>query len=176
LHQTKFIEPAATLGARAAGGGLSTIPPALRIERRRFLVAAAIGAAGASSLVSGCASPISPSTIGRAPDSPASLGYRRAVAAHIYSRNSERIFKGVMPPNLYAIGVLQVDIGRRGQVARMHWLRAPSHAREVVAEIERIVRAAAPYPAPPRTVTYTDTWLWDKSGRFQLDTLTEGQL
>jgi hypothetical protein len=25
-------------------------------------------------------------------------------------------------------------------------------------------------------VTYTDTWLWDKSGRFQLDTLTEGQL
>jgi len=24
-------------------------------------------------------------------------------------------------------------------------------------------------------VTYTDTWLWHKSGRFQLDTLTEGQ-
>jgi hypothetical protein len=24
-------------------------------------------------------------------------------------------------------------------------------------------------------VTYTDTWLWDKSGHFQLDTLTEGQ-
>jgi len=25
-------------------------------------------------------------------------------------------------------------------------------------------------------VVYTDVWLWDKSGRFQLDTLTEGQL
>jgi len=24
-------------------------------------------------------------------------------------------------------------------------------------------------------VTYTETWLWDKSGRFQLDTLTQGQ-
>ena len=38
-------------------------------------------------------------------------------------------------------------------------------------------RAAAPYPLPERLgrVTYTDTWLWDKSGRFQLDTLTEGQ-
>jgi hypothetical protein len=24
-------------------------------------------------------------------------------------------------------------------------------------------------------VTYTDTWLWHQSGRFQLDTLTEGQ-
>ena len=42
---------------------------------------------------------------------------------------------------------------------------------------ERTVRAAAPFPAPTRMgkVTYTDTWLWDKSGHFQLDTLTEGQ-
>ena len=41
----------------------------------------------------------------------------------------------------------------------------------------RTVRAAAPFPAPARMgrVTYTDTWLWDRSGRFQLDTLTEGQ-
>ena len=46
-----------------------------------------------------------------------------------------------------------------------------------LAEIERTVRAAAPFPAPARMgrVTYTDTWLWDRSGRFQLDTLTEGQ-
>ena len=99
-----------------------------------------------------------------------------AVASHLYTRNSERIYKGVMPPNLYAVGVLQVDINRSGQVARLNWLRAPSHAPEVVAEIERTVRAAAPFPTPSRTVTYTDTWLWDQSGRFQLDTLTEGQL
>jgi len=40
------------------------------------------------------------------------------------------------------------------------------------------VRAAAPFPVPARMgkVTYTETWLWDKSGHFQLDTLTEGQL
>jgi hypothetical protein len=46
-----------------------------------------------------------------------------------------------------------------------------------MADIERIVRAAAPFPAPARMgrVTWTDVWLWDKSGRFQLDTLTEGQ-
>jgi hypothetical protein len=25
-------------------------------------------------------------------------------------------------------------------------------------------------------VTYTDTWLWHKTGQFQLDTLSEGQL
>ena len=54
---------------------------------------------------------------------------------------------------------------------------APKHAPEVIAEIERTVRAAGPFPVPARMgkVTYTDTWLWDKSGHFQLDTLTEGQ-
>ena len=79
---------------------------------------------------------------------------------------------------LYALGVLEVDIDRKGRVSGVRWLRAPRHAPEVVAEIERTVRAAAPYPLPARMgkVTYTDTWLWDKSGRFQLDTLTEGQL
>ena len=72
---------------------------------------------------------------------------------------------------------LQVDVDRRGNVRALHWMRAPRHAPEVVAEIERTVRAAAPFPAPARMgkVVYTDTWLWHKSGRFQLDTLTEGQ-
>jgi hypothetical protein len=153
------------------------MPHSFILNRRHVLLAATASVGAAASLLTGCASPFSaPSTVGRAPDFPASREYRRAVASHLYSRNSERIFKGVMPPNLYAIGVLQVDIDRRGQVARMHWLRAPSHAPEVVTEIERTVRQAAPFPAPPRTVTYTDTWLWHKSGRFQLDTLTEGQL
>jgi len=151
-----------------------TLPTTPDTPRRDFLGLTA--ATGAAALLAGCASPFSSSTVGRAPDAPASREYRRAVANHLYVRNSGRIFKGVMPPNLYAIGVLQVDIDRRGQVARLNWLRAPSHAPEVVAEIVRLVRAAAPYPAPPRTVTYTDTWLWDRSGRFQLDTLTEGQL
>ena len=45
-------------------------------------------------------------------------------------------------------------------------------------QIERTVRQAAPYPVAVKLgkVTYTDTWLWDRSGKFQLDTLTEGQL
>ncbi len=103
--------------------------------------------------------------------------YRRDAAGHLYGKNGNRIFKGKMPPLLYAIGVLQVDVDSRGRVTATRWMRAPSHAPEVVAEIERTVRQAAPYPAPVRMghVTYTDTWLWHKSGKFQLDTLTEGQ-
>ena len=103
--------------------------------------------------------------------------YRADAAAHLYALNQTRIYKGRMPPLLYAIGTLQVEVDGRGNVREMHWMRAPKHAPEVVAEIERMVRAAAPFPAPARMgkVVYTDTWLWHKSGRFQLDTLTEGQ-
>ncbi len=103
--------------------------------------------------------------------------YRADAAAHLYGLNADRIYKGRMPPMLYAIGVLQVEVDGRGGVRNLHWMRAPRHAPEVVAEIERTVRAAAPFPAPARMgkVVYTDTWLWHKSGRFQLDTLTEGQ-
>ena len=83
-----------------------------------------------------------------------------------------------MQPNLYAIGVLEVNLDRQGRVTGLHWMRAPKHAPEVISEIERTVREAAPFPPPSRMgkVVYTDTWLWDKSGQFQLDTLTEGQL
>lgn len=104
--------------------------------------------------------------------------YRHDAATHLYNLNNQRVFKGKLPPMLYAIGVLEVDIDRSGRITKLHWMRAPRHAPEVIAEIERTVRAAAPFPVPARMgrVTYTDTWLWDKSGHFQLDTLTEGQL
>ena len=103
--------------------------------------------------------------------------YRRDAARHIYDANKSRIYSGQLPPMLYAVGTLQVHIDAGGKVLSMHWLRAPKHAPEVIAEIERMVLKAAPFPAAPRlgAVTWTDTWLWDKSGRFQLDTLTEGQ-
>ncbi|MDF1486654.1 hypothetical protein PY257_15970 [Ramlibacter sp. H39-3-26] len=108
---------------------------------------------------------------------PTPRAYRQDAATHLYGLNAQRIYKGKLPPLLYAVGTLQVSINQRGQVTKLEWMRAPRHAPEVVAEIERTVRAAAPFPAPARMerVVYTDTWLWDKSGTFQLDTLTEGQ-
>jgi protein TonB len=113
----------------------------------------------------------------RASGAATARAYRADAASHVYGLNKDRIFKGRLPPLLYAIGVLQVDLDAQGRVRSLNWMRRPSHAPEVVAEIERTVRAAAPYPAPARMgkVVWTDTWLWHKSGRFQLDTLTEGQ-
>ena len=162
---------------------------------RRFWLAALVSTAAAA-IVSACktappeppkpvAEPSSP-VIGPIPANQGSArssaattpkAYRTDGATHLYGLNNERIFKGKMPPLLYAVGVLNVEIDQVGRVTRLDWMRAPSHAPEVVAEIERTVRSAAPFPAPSRMgkVVYTDTWLWHKSGKFQLDTLTEGQ-
>lgn len=103
--------------------------------------------------------------------------YRRDAAAHLYRLNGHRIYKGMLPPLIQAVGVMQVELDAQGHVRSFGWLRAPRHVPAVMAEIERTVRQAAPYPAPVRMgrVVYTETWLWDKSGTFQLDTLTEGQ-
>jgi len=103
--------------------------------------------------------------------------YRVDAAKHLYKLNGDRIFKGRMPPMLYAVGVLDVEVDKKGQVTRTNWVRAPGHAPEVMREIEKTARQAAPYPVPAHMgkVVYTDVWLWHKSGRFQLDTLTEGQ-
>jgi protein TonB len=160
-------------------------------DRRQLLLAAS--ATGVAALLAACSTPPEPKAEAPAPAAPPPVAavpppekvsdattpraYRRDAASHLYGKNGERIFKGKLPPLLYAVGVLQVEVNGRGEVIGTSWMRAPRHAPEVMAEIERTVRQAAPFPAPVRMgrVTYTDTWLWHKSGRFQLDTLTEGQ-
>lgn len=104
--------------------------------------------------------------------------YRHHAARHVYAQHAPHIYSGPMPPLLQAVGVLDIEIGADGEVRRLTWLRAPSHAPAVMRQIEDLIHRAAPYPAPLHltSVTYTDTWLWHQSGRFQLHTLSEGQL
>ena len=106
-----------------------------------------------------------------------SIDYRRNAAQHIYKRLPERIYKGKLPPHLKAVVVVDILINPAGQVDQIHWVRLPKYAPEVKQEIEQAIYQSAPFPAPSplQRVSYTDTWLWHKSGRFQLDTLTEGQ-
>jgi len=66
--------------------------------------------------------------------------YRRDAAQHLYAQNRGRIFPGRLPPLLYAVGVLEVEVDGSGQVRQLNWMRAPRHAPEVIAEIERTVR------------------------------------
>jgi hypothetical protein len=104
--------------------------------------------------------------------------YRVDGAHHLYDTYPERIYKGKLPPLMHAVVVTEIDLDAAGNVRDIQMLRVPSHAPEVVVKIREMIRAASPLPAPARMggTHYTDIWLVDKSGRFQLDTLTEGQL
>jgi periplasmic protein TonB len=103
--------------------------------------------------------------------------YRLDAAKHLYGLNPRNIFTGKLPPLLYAVGVVRIEISAAGDLKDIDWMRKPTHAPEVVAEIEKRIRQASPFPAAKNIgeVSYTETWLWHKSGRFQLDTLSEGQ-
>ena len=103
--------------------------------------------------------------------------YRKDGARHIYAAYRDQIYKGKLPPLIHAIVVAEVDLDDAGNVREVNMIRTPSHAPDVTERVRQMIRAASPLPAPKRMggTKYLDIWLVDKSGRFQLDTLTEGQ-
>ncbi|RZL92856.1 MAG: hypothetical protein EOP82_08980 [Variovorax sp.] len=108
---------------------------------------------------------------------PAVRAYRKIGARHIYNAYPKRIYKGKIPPLVYAVVVTETEVDANGRVTGVHFSRTPSHAPEVSGMIATLIRDASPLPPPGKVGahTYVDTWLWDKSGQFQLDTLTLGQ-
>jgi periplasmic protein TonB len=102
--------------------------------------------------------------------------YRQDGARHLYAKHSGKVFKGMLPPNIPAVGVVDTFIDSRGNVTSIVWRRKPSD-QTFMPITESMIRAAAPFPVPAKMgkVVYSDIWLWEAGGRFQLDTLTEGQ-
>ncbi|WP_093377376.1 hypothetical protein [Variovorax sp. OV329] len=110
--------------------------------------------------------------------SPAIKAYRKVGANAIYKKYPKRIYPGKIPPLVYAVVVVETHVNADGTIKKVTFSRTPSHAPEVPPMIAQLVMDAGPLPAPPSNVgahTYVETWLWDRSGRFQLDTLTKGQ-
>jgi TonB family protein len=104
------------------------------------------------------------------------LEYRSDGARHLYAAYGKLIHKGKMPPLLYGVAIIETEIGAGGEVQSVRVVRPPA-AAEVGPWAVEMIKKASPFPAPERmgSVKYTEIWLVDKSGRFQLDTLTEGQ-
>ncbi|NVM88603.1 hypothetical protein FHT32_002251 [Variovorax sp. SG517] len=108
---------------------------------------------------------------------PAVRTYRKIGARHIYNKYASRIYKGKLPPLVYAVVVVETDIDATGKVVNVTFSRTPSHAPEVAPMIAEMIKAASPLPNPGKLGghTYVDTWLWDRSDKFQIDSLTQGQ-
>jgi periplasmic protein TonB len=102
--------------------------------------------------------------------------YRAEGARHLYASYPMRIYKGMLPPLLYGVAIIETEIDAEGQVLEVR-IRRPPAAPEVGPWIQQMIRKAAPFPAPGKLgkLVYTDIWLVHKGGNFQLDTLTEGQ-
>jgi hypothetical protein len=103
--------------------------------------------------------------------------YRAIGAQHLYGSFAQRIFKGKLPPLLYAIAIVDTEVDEDGNVVNAVITREPAVAKEVMPWIIGLIRQASPFPKPGVAghTTYHDIWLVDHSYMFQLDTLTEGQ-
>jgi hypothetical protein len=111
------------------------------------------------------------------PQTPEVRAYRKTGARHIYAVYKSRIYKGKLPPLVYAVATVETHLDANGEVEAVTFMRAPEQAPEVSLEIAELIRKASPLPSPGKVGahTYVETWLWDKSGKFQLDSLTQGQ-
>ena len=109
---------------------------------------------------------------------PTEKAYRKDAGAHFYSAYPAQVFYGKLPPLLYAIAVTETEVDAQGKVRNVRIKRAPAGAKHVGPWVVALIRRAAPLPPPVRMgrVTFTEIWLVDRSGRFQVDSLTEGQL
>ncbi|KQW65057.1 hypothetical protein [Variovorax sp. Root411] len=174
---------------------LSLHPTLLRAGRNLAVVAVALALAACSLLKpsdkaaegskGAATAPTDEATTGRdvptvrliTAQTPAVRTYRKIGARHIYNKYASRIYKGKIPPLVYAVVVVETEIDATGKVVNVTFSRTPSHAPEVPPMIADLIKATSPLPNPGKLGghTYVDTWLWDKSGKFQIDSLTLGQ-
>jgi periplasmic protein TonB len=144
---------------------------------RRLMPASVLAASAAHAQFSQVPTPQVPESV-RASAAEIEKEYRIDAARHLYTIYPSRIFKGKLPPLMYSVMVVETEIDGAGEVKSVNVVRKPA-ADEVAPWVISMIRRAGPFPAPAKfagaTVRYLDIWLVDKSGRFQVDTLTEGQ-
>ena len=153
-------------------------PPAAPVVAAPIVVAPAPDAVADGALPPAAAVVVALPASSKVSNATNAKAYRVDGARHLYAVYPERIFKGKLPPLVHAVVITEVEVDAAGHVRDIQMVRVPSHAPEVVVRVREMIRAASPLPAPQRMngTRYTDIWLVDKSGRWQLDTLTEGQL
>ncbi len=105
--------------------------------------------------------------------------WRKEIALKIYLNNKDLIYPTKLPPLLYAVGVVETQIGINGEIQKINWMRVPKHSPEIIQMVEGILNKQAPFTIPSNLgappYSYIDTWLWNKNYQFQLHTLTQGQ-
>ena len=79
--------------------------------------------------LSGASGDVGSGPVPRASNAASARDYRRDAARHIYDANRSRIYKGQLPPVLYAVGTLEVNLDTGGKVRSMRAARGRNPRR-----------------------------------------------
>jgi len=106
--------------------------------------------------------------------------YKEQIARRIMAANPQLTFSGRLPEMMEAIVVLDIGIGRDGELASIRVHRAPDTRSADIAQ--QAVKAATPYPKPGKllgwthhSLVFSETFLFNRDYRFQLRTLAGPQ-
>ena len=129
-------------------------------------------------LLAALAAPAGAQTMEKVSLATSAQSYRADAARHVYKTYSSQIYKGMLPPLVHAIVVIETEVDKSGNVRDVRVIRGPSHAPDVTKRVVAMVHKASPFPEPRKLggTKFLETWMVDRGGQFQIHTLTEGQL
>lgn len=105
--------------------------------------------------------------------------YKEEVAEHIMRTNAEHTFSGKLPPILPAIVVLRITVDANGRMTDVSIQRARHKVPSQVALASMKRAGVLPRPqnlaSAGRTLSFSETFLFNADDRFQLRTLAGPQ-
>ena len=102
--------------------------------------------------------------------------YRVDAGRHIYAAYPSRVMQGMMPPLMHAVLVTETVVDAKGAVKCAHRARTRlCKGGRALGRADDPPCCAAAAAGQDGRVRYVEIWLVDKSGRFQVHSLTEGQ-
>jgi len=132
----------------------------------------------AGALLAVAAAPACAQTMQKVSLASSAQSYRTDAARHVYNTYANQIYKGMLPPLVHAIVVIETEVDKTGSVRDVRVVRGPSHAPDVTKRVIAMVHKASPFPEPRKlgATKFLEVWMVDRGGKFQVHTLTEGQL
>lgn len=106
--------------------------------------------------------------------------YKSDVAAQIMRSNADYTFSGKLPPMLPAIVVLSITVDHTGKPTKVSVQRSRDHdaSKVALASVERAGPLPKPFnlaSGPGKSLTFSETFLFNADYRFQLRTLAPVQ-
>jgi periplasmic protein TonB len=170
-------EPVRTAGRTVTRAAARPIPAARALALAVLATAAVLAAPAAKAQFSMVPAPTCKEPVASQQD--VEREFRIDASRHLYSCFPMRVYRGKLPPLLYGVMMVEVELDAQGNVVDVGVIRRPA-ADEVGPWVVAMIKKASPFPAPAKlaaagNVKFMETYFVDKSGLFQTHTLTEGQ-